>query len=167
MVTASAAILPSCLLDKKKKQTPVSLANFLVTENQQETVAAVSDILIPETDIVGAKSIGAHLFVLKMVDDCYNKQTQDAFLKGIDQLNEISNKQVDKSFVEATSKQREQIIKKIDIKEIDSLELREFYRLTRRHTIQAFMTCEYVMTQINGYELVPGRFNGCVPAKKA
>jgi gluconate 2-dehydrogenase subunit 3-like protein len=161
---AASAILPSCFYNKKEKKSDslVSLSNFSITEEQQQTVAAVCGSLIPETEIVGAEAIAAHLFVLKMVDDCYNKKTQDAFVKGIDQLNEIANKSIGNPFAESPRNEREQLLRKVDTKEINSPDLLEFFQLTKQHTIQAFMTCEYVMTKIKGFELVPGRFKGCI-----
>lgn len=165
IATAASAVLPSCLTNKKeKKESLVSLNNFSINEDQQATIAAVSDSLIPETDVVGAKSIGAHLFVLKMIDDCYNKKAQDAFVKGINQLNELALKRIDKSFVEGSIREREGLLKEVDARVVNSPELHEFFQLTKRHTIQAFMTCEDVMAKIKGFEFVPGRFNGCIRA---
>jgi len=165
MATATAVVLPSCVFNKKKEAS-VSLKNLPITGDQEETLAQITETLIPETDIVGAKSLGAHLFVLKMVNDCYDPKTQESFMKGLGQVDDITDKKFGKSFGECTVPEREEILKSFDAKEASiPAEALEFYQLTRRHTIQAFMSCEYVMTKIEGYEYLPGRFNGCVDVK--
>jgi hypothetical protein len=168
MATAVAAVMPSCVFDRRKKQASVSLNNLSpVTGDQEETLAAITETILPETEIPGAKSIAAHLFVFKMVDDCYPKEAQDNFIKGLDEVNAFSDERFGKSFIACSPQEREEILKEIDAKkESDSGVLYEFFKITKRHTIQGFMTCEYVMTKIQGYQLVPGRFNGCVEISK-
>jgi len=168
VATAAAAMLPSCVFDKKKKEASVAFKNIPVSGDQEETLAAVADTLIPETDIVGAKSLKAHLFVLTMVNDCYNTEARDSFMKGFDALDKFTDKKFNKSFLECDAKQREEILTAIDKagESLDSKDLKEFYAITKRHTVQAFMSSEYVMKNIEGYEYLPGRFHGCVDLAK-
>jgi hypothetical protein len=42
-----------------------------------------------------------------------------------------------------------------------------FYQGTRGLTIEAYTTCEYYLTKIRGYKMIPGKFQGCVPLKTA
>ena len=42
-----------------------------------------------------------------------------------------------------------------------------FYQSTKKLTIQAYTTCEYYMTKIRGYNIIPGKFQGCIPLKTA
>ena len=40
-----------------------------------------------------------------------------------------------------------------------------FIRLARSLTIRGYLSSEYVMTKLMGYEMAPGRYLGCVPVK--
>ncbi len=42
-----------------------------------------------------------------------------------------------------------------------------FYQSTKKLTIQAYTTCEYYLTKIRGYKMIPGKFQGCIPLKTA
>jgi hypothetical protein len=44
----------------------------------------------------------------------------------------------------------------------------QFYKTTKRHTVQAFTTSKQYMTEVRHYKIVPGsNFKGCVPLTKA
>lgn len=164
---AVAAITPSCIFDKRKKEASVVLNHLPpVSGDQETTLTAICDTIIPETDIPGAKSLASHLFVFRMIDDCYDKHTQDKFLKGLNDLNLLANKRFGNAFFDLTLLQREELLKEVDKEEGSSSDLLTCFQLTKKHTIQGFMTSEYVMTKIQGYEFVPGRFNGCIEISK-
>lgn len=167
MAAAVAAITPSCIFDKRKKQASVVLNHLPpVSGDQETTLATICDTIIPETDIPGAKSLASQLFVFKMVDDCYDKDTQDKFLKGLNDIDVYAEKRFGNAFSDLTFMQREELLKEIDKEEDGSSNLQTFFKLTKKHTIQGFMTSEYVMTKLQGYEFVPGRFNGCIEISK-
>ncbi len=65
-ITVGASLLPSCMHDKSKAS--VILKNIPIDSDQEKMLASVSETILPTTDTPGAKEIGAHLFVLKMVD---------------------------------------------------------------------------------------------------
>ena len=51
-------------------------------------------------------------------------------------------------------------------REKDSMSaLSRFYSLTRRYTIQGFTSSEYVLTNVMHYDMIPGKFVGCVPVE--
>jgi hypothetical protein len=54
--------------------------NFSLTHQQQEGLAAIVDAIIPKSDTPGARELGVHLWILKMLDDCYDQRTRDSFL---------------------------------------------------------------------------------------
>lgn len=42
-----------------------------------------------------------------------------------------------------------------------------FYNTVKSFTIQSFTSSQYFLTKVQVYELVPGRYHGCVPVKTA
>ncbi len=73
IITVGTALLPSCM---QKDKASVALKNLEVNTDQEKLIAELSETIIPKTDTPGAKDVYAHLFVLKMVDDCYEKKDQ-------------------------------------------------------------------------------------------
>ncbi|WP_423149311.1 gluconate 2-dehydrogenase subunit 3 family protein [Rubrolithibacter danxiaensis] len=157
------AFFPSCLQDKKI--TSVKLKNLSIDQDQEKLLGEITETLIPKTDTPGAKDLSLHLFVLKMMDDLFEKEQQEKFVKGLDQIDEIAEKNYNNRFVKLTAPQREELLNRVEKKEFSG-DVQSFYPLMKQLTITGYLNSKYVMTKLRVYELVPARFHGCVPVKK-
>jgi hypothetical protein len=161
LLSVSAALLPSCLGEHSRPD--LVLKNFKVDGDRQKTLEELTATLIPTTDTPGAKETSSWLFLLKMLDDCSSKADQDKFFKGMQQLDDATQKAVGKSFVAATTPQREAMLTAIGDKKIPGEELAFFYSTARKLTILSYSSSQYFLTKVQVYELVPGRWHGCIP----
>lgn len=165
LTAAAVAVLPSCVFEKKKVSIP--LRKLQISGDQEEQLAEICDTMIPTTDTPGAKGVGAHLFVLKMIDDCYDKNVQDQFKKGLEKIDQASDEKFGKSFVKCAPEERMQTLASFDKKKTPSLtEDVDFFPLLKQLTIQAYITSQYVMQDVEGFKLIPGHFYGCVDVQK-
>jgi Gluconate 2-dehydrogenase subunit 3 len=130
-------------------------------------LAELAETIIPKTDTPGAKDISAHLFALMMVDDCYKKEDQQKFLAGLKAFEAETKKQFNKSFTDCSQAERETLLTELDAKKAGNADLEYFYGTTKRLTVQAYTTSKFYLTNIQVYKLVPGKYYGCVPIKKA
>jgi hypothetical protein len=158
--SAGIVFLPAC--SGKHSKPDLVLNNFTVDDAGQRTLDALTATLIPTTETPGAREAGATLFILKMVDDCSSKRDQDSFFKGLKQLDEASRKMTGGPFIEAGGIQREMILTAVGNKQIPGDELRSFYSTARKLTILSYTSSQYFLTKVQVYELVPGRWHGCV-----
>lgn len=127
---------------------------------------AVCDALLPKTgSYPGAKDLNVHLFVEKMVADCFDKKTGENVKSGLGWLNKQSENLFGKSFASASAKQRLNLLESMEIS--NKSELANFFKLIKGLTVQGYTSSEYYLTNIIGYELVPGRFIGCKPYNPA
>lgn len=131
---------------------------------QAEILKGAVEAIIPATDTPGAGELGVAIFVQRMVTDCYDKKTQDAFDKGLAGLDAQSTKSFGKSFIEASKTQQLQLLQELE-KSNDS-ETKSFFGLLKNLTIQGYMSSEYVMTNLTHFEFIPARYHGCVPVVK-
>lgn len=159
------ALLPACV--REEGQSTVSWKNIKLTLDQENFLAEVTETLIPETDTPGAKKLNLHLFVLKMLDDCYSSVDQQLFLKGMSQLQDKSYDQFTKSYTKLSKRQQQEVLLQIQHDKSKSPELDTFYNITKQQTINGYMNSKYVMTNLVKWELVPGRYNGYFPVKSA
>ncbi len=166
LLAGAAAVLPSCLQQAKEAKASISLKHLDVSASQEKMLAEVCEIIIPKTDTPGAKDLSLHRYVLKMLDDCTPKQEQENFLTGIKQLEDASQKQYEKSFVEASAPQRLALMQRLDQQKDCLPELISFYKTTRQLTVDGYTNSKFFMTNVVVYELVPGRYNGYFPANK-
>ena len=164
ILSAGAALLPSCLHPHAKPSVP--LKNLTVTGDQEKLLEELAATLIPTDTTPGARDVSAHLFTLRMVDECSPKNDQEKFMKGLAAFDEASKNASGKTFAESSPAQREALLMNIESKKLPGEELKFFYSTTKKLTILAYSSSQFFMTKVQVYELVPGRFHGCVPVAK-
>jgi hypothetical protein len=180
LVIGGAALLPSCLQDHAKAS--IALKKINVSADQERFVADVAETIIPKTDTPGAKDLSLHLFVLKMVDDCFSKKDQAAFIAGLDKLSKEAENRYNKPFGQCSQAQRESLLNELDHKqsefqkaqkgqnknakkELPADDMLAFYGITKGETIFGYTYSKYFMTKQIVYELVPSRYNPNFPVK--
>ncbi len=161
-VSVGMAIIPSCLEDRSKSS--LLLKNINVSAADEAMLAELCEIIIPKTDTPGAKDISAHLFVLTMVDDCATKEDQQVFLIGMDEFNKLCQSVAGKSLVDCDANDKKKITDELLVKMNEDSPLKHFMGMVKGRTIQAYTSSEFFLTKVKVYELVPGRYHGCVPA---
>lgn len=162
LISAGFALLPACMDDKSKSS--ILVKNFKITTDQEELLAELSETIIPKTNIPGAKDISAHLFALKMIDDCRSEEDQKKFVNGMKAFEDLSEKEFNSSFVKASPEKRNSLLQLLEKTE-DKSDLEYFYKSMKRLTIQAYTSSQFYLTKVKVYELVPARYKGCVPVK--
>lgn len=163
LISAGAALLPSCLEDHSK--AAILLQHFKIDNDQEKLLEELTATLIPSGATPGAREVSAHLFVLKMLDDCTSKEDRDQYLRGLQQFDNAARQTTGSSFVKAGPERRAALVSSLEAKKNTDPDLHFFYDTTKRLTIQAYMSSQYFLTKVRVYELVPGRWHGCVPVK--
>ena len=161
-VSAGIAIIPSCLQDRSKSN--LLLKKIKVSPADENMLAELCESIIPKTDTPGAKDLSAHLFVLMMIDDCSKKEDQDAFINGIKSFNEFNTQTINKNFLEANQDERVTVLKKILLIKDEKSPVLTFLNDVKKRTIQAYTSSEFFLTKVQVYELIPGRYHGCISA---
>lgn len=163
-VSSTAAILlPSCLLDKKK--VSLALNHLEITPEEEELLAVMADVIVPETDTPGARSLKAHHFTLVMVDDCMEKKEQQKFLAGMRSFESSLRSLTGKSFRDASVEEQTDALNQLEAsRDKVSDEMNAFYWKTKGYILQGYLSSQHFLTNVKKYELVPGPdFRGCVP----
>jgi hypothetical protein len=130
--------------------------NFSETENN--LLAEIVESIIPETSTPGAKSLGVHKLIQKIVTDCQGKEAESKLSGDLAKLQTISKNQHQASFEQLSADKKLALLKSLET----NSELKDFYAKMKRMTIEGYMKSEYVMTNITKYEYAPARWNGCV-----
>ncbi|MBA4139301.1 MAG: gluconate 2-dehydrogenase subunit 3 family protein [Segetibacter sp.] len=177
IISVGAAIIPSCLQENSKPT--IALKHLDIDGKQERIISELSETIIPRTDTPGAKDTYTHLFVLKMVDDCQTKEEQQKFMSGLKEFEKLAQNKYDKSFVECSQGQRDELVGSIinkkappnnttinaginGSKKDDTDDVTAFVKNMKRLTLQGYMTSQYYLTKVQPYKLVPGKFEGCI-----
>lgn len=146
------ALVPSFL--KGAGKASIQMKNLDVSAEQEKLLAEIAEIIIPKTTTPGAKDLGLHLFVLKMIDDCYEKAVQQKFMSGLKTFEGLD-----------AAALKQQVIAVNSGKGGVAEDIKLFYKLMKQQTINGYMNSKYVMTNLVVWELIPGRYNGYFPVK--
>ncbi|MDO7744448.1 MAG: gluconate 2-dehydrogenase subunit 3 family protein [Pedobacter sp.] len=180
--TTIGVFLDSCNTTSDKK------GSNLFSADQDQMITEVADTIIPTTKTPGAKAAGVGPFIAMMIKDCYPKEAQEAFVKGLEDLEERSNKAFKNSFTKISPKEREQLIgklreetiaaqkienekiqaaekaKPVSRRPIDGKEKKDgtpyFFAIARDLTLLGYFTSEIGATQAYEYLDIPGRYDG-------
>jgi hypothetical protein len=151
----------------------------------------VGETILPATSSPGAKAAQVGEFMKIFVTDCYPTDSQDAFTRGINELDEACKKMHSKRFMDCTPEQRHDLLLSLEKearefndtqeekdknrreelktqgKEDDfAASPRHYYTMMKQLTLLGFFTSKAGATQALRYEPVPGRYDGALPYKK-
>ena len=162
-ISAGVLILPACMEDKAKSS--ILLKKMHVSAEQEKLLEELAETILPKTSTPGAKDLYAHLFALKMLDDCYKEEDQKRFVHGMEQFDKKARAELEISFVKANPGQRQAFLKKVETQKDTNDDMTYFYFTAKGLTIQAYTTSEFYLTRVHVYEMIPSRYHGCVPVK--
>jgi hypothetical protein len=124
--------------------------------DQDQLLQAWIGVIIPESSIPGAVSLGVPAYVKVMLRDCYEPVASTTFMKVLASLPSIEK---------VAESEREQLFFQIEQGKQGS-DAQKAMKTLKGLTIQGYTTTEYVMVNHFNYVMAPGFFNGCEPIKK-
>lgn len=160
ILSAAAMLAPSCLRTGGSRHP--HLRNLTIDATASETLASLADLLIPRTDTPGALDLDADRFALRMVDDCLPSEDRRRFVEGLNAFESAVKKAEGRTFASLDDGSRVRVLESVR-KGDSGPEASGFYNTYRRLVIKGYTESEHYLTQVRPYELVPGRFRGCVP----
>lgn len=150
----------------------------LFTPGQQNLITEIADTILPTTATPGAKAAGVGPFIAMMIDECYPKDLQKAFIDGLEETDTLTKKKFDKTFVAANEKERSEILTALG-KDAQAMKDKEkdlpkeeqspahFFSLIKELTMLGYFTSEIGVTKALNYVPLPGRYDGDYPVKDA
>ncbi len=155
----------------------------LFSADQAGLITEIADIIIPATATPGAKAAGVGPWIAMMVKECYPKEAQNVFVKGLEDLESRARKEYNNSFMKISVKEREHLIGKLrdetvaaqkadsdkavkeKIAKKDMKHNPYFFAIARDLTLLGYFTSEIGVTQAYEYVEIPGRYDGDVTLK--
>ncbi len=130
---------------------------------EQKLLASVADTIIPPGNSIGALSVGVDKFLVKLLDDCYDKEVRDNVKKQLALLEANAKNTHAKNFAACDQLQRQEILLKFSAS--TEKPQKDFFNLMKGETIRGFNTSKEVMVKYLKYEVAPGHYYGCVNVK--
>ena len=147
--------------------------------HQDATVAAMAEHILPLTETPGAKAARVNEFIDLIVADWYSDEERALFLAGLANVDTHTQSLFNKNFVDVTSEMKSEVLRALGEqleKEKSALASapigyrgstaepdQNFYYMFRDLTLTGYFTSEIGFTQQLREEIIPGRYDGCVP----
>ncbi|WEK35641.1 MAG: gluconate 2-dehydrogenase subunit 3 family protein [Candidatus Pseudobacter hemicellulosilyticus] len=133
----------------------------------------IGETIIPATPASpGAKAAQVGLLMQAMVMDCYPKEQQDVFLKGIRSFRESVKATTKKDFEQLTVPEKEAILVEMDREAVTYNRDRHpgtpvhYYSMIKELTVWGYFTSEPGATKALRYVMIPGRYDAQLPYTK-
>jgi Gluconate 2-dehydrogenase subunit 3 len=159
----------------------------------EKTIALLDEIgetILPRTKTPGAKDAGIGKFMQTIITDCYYANDQEIFMSGLNELQQQTQQQFGKDFMECTAGQRTELINKFDTvaKEYNNKKVaydqernnkikgtvqykndempNHWFTMVKQLTLLGFFTSKQGASEALRYIAVPGEYEGDVPYVK-
>ncbi|WP_447642771.1 MULTISPECIES: gluconate 2-dehydrogenase subunit 3 family protein [Chitinophagaceae] len=175
----------------KQKGSSSASVEDLFKPDQTAYMDEIAETILPKTNTPGAKDAKVGAFMAVMVRDCYTPENQQIFVDGLKKINDLSEEQFKKSFMDATPEQRAQLLTQLDkeqkeygkkrqelqtqnaVKDTTANHIAEkapmpdhYFALMKQLTLLGYFTSEPGATKALRYVPVPGKYIGDYPYKK-
>lgn len=147
---------------------------------QNETVVAMMDQIIPATDTPGAKAARVNEFLDIILTEWATPGERAKFLTGLEEVDRLSGTLFSKKFVDVSAAQQTAVLRSLDDAvdwahapqsdededaeyDYDARLRGEFFRVFKMVTLHGYYTSEIGFTQDLKKEIIPGAQHGCVP----
>lgn len=131
--------------------------------DDEQLISVIADTLIPadlppklptpDAQPIGALSTGTDQFLIKLFEQCYEKEDQELIKAQLKSLKKSG-------FEDLSQEEREKAL--MALKDSENEDENKFYDLMRSNTIMGFTTVKEVMADYRGYQVAPGFYHGCV-----
>jgi len=167
MIGGNAALLSGCSNGGEAPPVPEKLLKYEFTERDIQILDEAAETFIPRTDTPGAKDAEVGAFMARFVNACYTPEEQAVFLTTMPQLEQRSDAEFSRSFVDLDTEQREAVLGAF-AEEARERRRRDdpdphFYTMLKQLTLFGFFTSELGATEVLRYIAIPGRYEGCTP----
>lgn len=139
-------------------------ARRVLGAQQSELVATVAELIIPETDTPGARTAGVPAFIDLALAEWLDDADRQRFLAGLADLDARAG-----GFVRASPARQAELLTVLDHELAQERQAARagaptsFFHMFKRLTLVGYYTSEIGFTQELHAQIIPGRYDGCVP----
>ncbi|MBS9523779.1 gluconate 2-dehydrogenase subunit 3 family protein [Litoribacter alkaliphilus] len=138
------------------------------SESEIAFMDEIAETIIPATDTPGAKEAGVGSFMTVMVRETYNKEQQETFINGLNDIKKNFKSEVGVEFMDASHEQRLNFLNALneELRSGNNESGPKYISMLKDLTVLGYFTSEIGATQALRYVETPGRYDGCMDYKK-
>jgi len=164
--TISAASITTLWQTCSPERTPDWIPRFF-SQSQFDTLSAIVEQIIPETETLGAKGVGVDRFIDLVLKDVYSEPEQKKFLKGLNEFEQKCQKELGKNLFDCELSQQQTFLREHQTEMLQRIKVKKevdkpFFLEVKELTLWSFFTSEQGIKQNLLYRPVPGKYEGCI-----
>lgn len=179
---ALSAVPLDLILTLQQAHAQASHAGGLRTLNshQNATVTAITELIIPATDVPGAKGARMNEFIDLLLTEWFDAPDAKHFLMGLTQVDAESRKSLGADFVSCNPTQQAQRMKQMDDGAMEYVRTQRlaaqsqtplppsnFFYTLKKLTLVGYYTSEIGFEKELGKSIIPAGHEGCAPLQEA
>ncbi len=129
-----------------------------VSSHAGDTIAAVAELVFPESDTPGAGAVGVPDFIAKILADWQTDDERRDFLAGLDDLDRRSGS----TFLSLAPDAQKDLLTKVDGAKGEKGSAESSFATLKSLSVYGYFTSERVVTEVLKTPMIPGRYDGCV-----
>jgi len=159
----------------KKAKSKKNVYNTALLQEKEAYLAALAETVIPHSDSPGASAAEVHLFIIHRLQYCTPAQEVDAFMEGLNDLEDHCHKNYGGSFLKCTVREREQALTYFEEKAFtpgtllfkirNKLFGRTFIDLLKSLVIWGYCTSALGAKEGLVYDDIPVKYVACTPMR--
>ncbi len=147
-----------------------SIEGLDFTEKDIAFMDEIGEAIIPTTDTPGAKAAGIGTFMAMMVKETYNKEQQESFIEGLNNLHSGFKSETGEDFMKASVEERTAYLNGLNQKAKadfgEGNKAPSYINMFKDLTVLGYFTSEIGATQALRYIETPGKYEPCIDYKK-
>lgn len=143
---------------------------------QDATVTCIADVLLPQTDTIGAKAVGVNRFIDVLLTESMLDEQRKRFLEGLAQIDARCHSLYGSAFAAASASHQQALIHELDRhlpaptsspRELAArarapVTAESAYAQVKELVVLGYFTSEPVAKTLMSAPLIPGRYDGCI-----
>lgn len=145
---------------------------------QNATVTAIAEMIIPQTDTPGAKAVKVNEFIDLILSEWYDADDTARFLSGLDDVDLRTQDLFGSKFTASTAEEQTQVLKQLDDEAVNGLKLYNvpthtklddvaippsFFLMMKKLTLIGYYTSEAGFEEELHRTIIPPGHAGCAP----
>jgi len=129
----------------------------------EETIALLAELILPETDTPGARSVGVPGFIYQMMAEWQIEAERQGVLDGLDDLDRRSRTAGGAPFSGLSADAQAALLKTIDGTKGQPGSAEYAWSTIKELAVYGYFTSATVQREVLRVQIIPGRFDGCIP----
>ena len=135
----------------------------LLSAAQRELITAIADTILPRTATPGASDVQVTAFIERLLTDWQTEAERTELLTGLAAFDERCNASRGSRFISLAPDAQRAAIAEVDGKQGTRGSPEAGYTTLKGMVVYGYFTAERVMKEVLKVQVIPGRFDGCVP----